>query len=164
MLSFFRFDQLEAMAEILTKKVHFLGDLKTPKLRLSNWPLVIAREPEFFIQTNCNILMWIVHNFLIQYSLFFAVSTILVSTGAPTGDPRSYATQTSEVINLEDNSVCQDVEDFPLAISQAVGAYLGSFPVICGGSDEKGSSLNQCHQLKSGIWQPFATLDQRYIY
>ena len=30
-LLFFRFDQLEAMAEILTNKVRFLGDLKTPK-------------------------------------------------------------------------------------------------------------------------------------
>ena len=45
------FDQLEAMAEILTKKVRFLGDLKTPKcLSEINWPLVIAREPDFLFK------------------------------------------------------------------------------------------------------------------
>jgi len=83
------------------------------------------------------------------------VTTILVSTGRP----RNSATQTTEVINLQDDSMCQDVGDFPMA-NDAVGAYLGSSPVICGGND--GSvSLNQCHQLRSGIWRPFATLDQR---
>jgi len=83
------------------------------------------------------------------------MSTILVSTGYSWS-----SAQKTEVINLEDNSVCQDVEDFPFAINLAIGSYLGSFPVICGGLDES-ESLNQCHQLRSGIWQPFATLDQR---
>ena len=106
-----------------------------------------------------NIMMWIVHNFLVQYSPSFAVSTILVFTGYP----RSSA-QKTEVISLEDNSKCQDVEDFPLEISLAVGSYLGSFPVICGGWVDGGLSLNQCHRLESGIWQPFATLAQRYVY
>jgi len=84
------------------------------------------------------------------------VSTILVSPGRP-----SNSGQKTEVINLEDNSKCQDVGDFPLKISQAVGSYLGSFPVICGGYGESYTSLNQCHQLKSRTWQPFATLGQR---
>jgi len=83
------------------------------------------------------------------------LSTILISTGYSGNS----ATQTTEVINIEDDSKCQDVEDFPLAIESAVGSYLGSFPVICGGYD--GSSLNQCHRLESGKWQPFATLGQR---
>jgi len=91
-----------------------------------------------------------------NYSSLNQVSTILVSTGYPSNS----ATQTTEVINLEDNSKCQGVEDFPLAIESAVGSYLGSFPVICGGTNES-SSLNQCHQLESGKWQPFATLGQR---
>ena len=99
-------------------------------------------------------------NFLIN-SLFlfsFAASTILVSTGYPLS-----SAQKTEVINMEDDSICQDLEDFPLQISDAVASYLGSFPVICGGQEES-DSLNQCHQLKSGVWQPFATLGQRYIY
>ena len=90
-----------------------------------------------------------------NYSSFNQGSTILVATGYP----RSSA-QKTEVINLKDNSKCQDVEDFPLEISSAVGSYLGSFPVICGGWDWS-LSLNQCHRLESGIWKPFATLAQR---
>jgi len=86
------------------------------------------------------------------------VLKVLVSTGNPRTDGR---TQTTKVINLEDNSMCQDVGDFPLEVSYAVGSYLGSFPVICGGEDGSYTSLYQCHQLKSGVWQPFATLVQR---
>ena len=88
------------------------------------------------------------------------MSTILVSTGYPGSSAKK-----TEVINLlDDFSKCQDVGDFPLTIGEAVGSYLGSFPVICGGYDGSDDSLNQCHQLKSGVWQPFATLGQRYIY
>ena len=108
--------------------------------------------------------MRIMHNFLIQFNsflfLFFTVSKILVSTGQPYS-----SSQKTEIINLEDEfSKCQDVEDFPLEIDLAVGSNLGSFPVVCGGAGYDGSSLNQCHRLEFGIWQPFATLDQRYIY
>jgi len=85
------------------------------------------------------------------------LSTILISTGYSGNS----ATQTTEVINIEDDSKCQDVEDFPLAIESAVGSYLGSFPVICGGYKSSSLPYKSCHRLESGKWQPFATLGQR---
>ena len=96
------------------------------------------------------------HNFVIQFSLFFAVSMILVSTGQT---PLGWSNKT-EIINLEDDSKCQDVEDFPVYTYSPMGAHIiGSFPVVCGGRNNY-----ECYQLKSGKWQPFATLGQRYIY
>ena len=101
---------------------------------------------------------------------FFAVSKILVSTGSPRGS----ATKTTEMINI-DNEVltshvnCKDLDDYPLKIDGAVGSNMGSFPVLCGGRDDSGphgfaGSVNQCHRLESGKWEPFANLTEKYIY
>ena len=90
---------------------------------------------------------------------FFAVSKILVSTGSP----RNSATKTTEIINLNnENLTCQDLEDYPLKISGAVGVNMGSSPVICEGWTGS-KSVNQCHRLVAGRWQHFANITQRYI-
>ena len=93
-------------------------------------------------------------------NIFFAVSKILVSTGSPWSSRK-----TTEVINL-DNEVltCQDLEDYPFLnypISNAIGANLDSFPVICGGLDGWPTSVNQCHRLIAGRWQQFANMTKR---
>ena len=125
--------------------------------------LVIAQKL-FFIQTPLlHTIVNYAHTFLIQ-SCHFAVSKILISTGFP----RNSATKTTEIINI-DNEVltshvnCKDLDDYPLKISGAVGSNMGSFPVLCGGRDNSGS-VNQCHRLESGKWEPFANLAEKYIY
>ena len=91
------------------------------------------------------------------------MSKILVSTGNPT----NHATNITEIINLDNEDLtCQDVEDYPFVTSYAVGSNMGSFPVICGGTDYyvSGSSVNKCHRLIAGRWQQFANMTKRYIY
>ena len=91
---------------------------------------------------------------------FLATFGILVSTGSPL----SSAAKT-EIINLDidqEGLTCQDLEDFPLKIQGAVGFNMGSSPVICGGYDGS-TTLNQCHRLESGKWQPFVSLSQGYV-
>ena len=86
--------------------------------------------------------------------------SILVSTGRPTNS----STKT-EIINLGQEGVtCKDLEEYPWQIYGALGFNMGSLPVICGGRDESGPIVNQCHRLESGKWQPFATLTQGYVY
>jgi hypothetical protein len=83
---------------------------------------------------------------------------ILVSTGYPF----SSATKT-EIINTDNSGLtCKDLEDYPLQIYGAVGFNMGSLPVICGGYDGS-TTLNQCHRMESGKWQPFANLAQGYV-
>ena len=90
---------------------------------------------------------------VLSFNSFFTVSKILVSTG----DPRDPSVRT-EIINLENNEVnCPDLGDYPLDIHYAVGSYIGSYPVICGGGDGS-ASFNQCYRLVAGVWQEFATM------
>ena len=87
-----------------------------------------------------------------------AFDSILVSTGRPT-------TISTEIINLDQEGVtCKDLEDYPGKIYGALGFNMGSLPVICGGRDESGPIVNQCHRLESGKWQPFVNLTQGYVY
>ena len=79
---------------------------------------------------------------------------ILVSTGFPWNS----ATTTTEIINLENESLtCQDLGNYPIEMDSAVGFNIGSFLVICGGYDGS-ASLSQCHRLLAGEWQQFATM------
>ena len=53
----------------------------------------------------------------------------------------------SEVINLiHEYSTCSDLEDYPFIIRDAVGASLGSNPVICGGQTEDPQTDTNEHQ------------------
>ena len=83
----------------------------------------------------------------------------MISTGFPTNS----GTKT-EVIDLEDsNVICEDLEDFPIEISGAVGANLASTPIICGGIFINGSfhSSDKCFKYMEGGWQHFATMIER---
>ena len=81
-----------------------------------------------------------------------------------TGHPSNNATKT-EVIGLEDsNVICEDLEDFPLEVSGAVGANLTLTPIICGGEIYNGSSKDssdKCFKYMEGGWQHFATMIER---
>ena len=115
----------------------------------------------------CRIIQNLLQHALVNYSLFshsilFLVvfDSILVSTGRPTNSSRK-----TEIINLDQEGVtCKDLEEYPWKIYGALGFNMGSLPVICGGRDESGPIVNQCHRLESGKWQPFANLTQGYLY
>ena len=55
----------------------------------------------------------------------------------------------SEVIDLNsEDTVCEEVGDFPLQIGYAVGALLGDHPVVCGGCDlTTNIGSNKCYKL-----------------
>ena len=77
----------------------------------------------------------------------------------------------TEVINLDgEDGTCQDLEDFPILLSHAVGANLGSSPVICGGQESNAKSINNeidtCFKLIKGNynelqWKPFTTMSDK---
>ena len=75
----------------------------------------------------------------------------------------------TEVINLDDEDVtCRELEDFPILLSDAVGANLGSSPVICGGQNSTYSygEIDTCFKLINGnygqkLWKPFATMSDK---
>ena len=86
---------------------------------------------------------------------------VLISTGV-TG---YNVARKTEVIDLEDsNVICEDLEDFPLEISGAVGANLASTPIICGGGGFYNGSFHssdKCFKYIEGGWQHFATMIER---
>ena len=96
----------------------------------------------------------------------FAGSKLMISTGYPT-----FHSQNTEVIDLEDSSIiCQDLHNFPMAITGAIGANLASMPIICGGK-LKGyinsdininvDSSDKCFKYVEGGWQSFVTMMDR---
>ena len=86
-----------------------------------------------------------------------AVSKVLISSGHPRGS----ATKT-EVIDLKNNNItCEDLQEFPLEISNAVGANLASWPIICGGIFNDGSTSDKCFIYMEGGWQHFVTMINR---
>ena len=79
---------------------------------------------------------------------------VMISTGR----------KATEVIDLEDSNVmCEDLEDFPISIDNAVGGNLASTPIICGGYFYNGSdhSSDKCFKYTEGGWQHFATMIER---
>ena len=94
----------------------------------------------------------------------FAVPKLMISTGSPT-----FLSTITEVIDLEDSSIiCQDLQNFPTAITGAVGANLASMPIICGGllkgyinSDYYADSSDKCFKYMNGVWQNFVTMMDR---
>ena len=71
---------------------------------------------------------------------FFIAGKVLIVTGYPT-------TLKSEVIDLtSEDTVCEELGDFPLQIDYAVGALLGDYPVTCGGKTNPTTS-NKCYKL-----------------
>ena len=58
---------------------------------------------------------------------FFITGKVLIVTGYPNG-------LKAEVIDLKsENSVCEELGDFPLQTTGAFGALLGNYPLVCGG-------------------------------
>ena len=75
----------------------------------------------------------------------------------------------TEVINLVDEDrTCQDLEDFPIFLLHAVGANLGSSPVICGGQESieysqssVDNEIDTCFKLINGQWKPFTIMNDK---
>ena len=73
----------------------------------------------------------------------------------------------SEVIDLNsEDTVCEEVGDFPLQISGAVGALLGDHPVVCGGFDLVTNIVsNKCYKLENTKqYTEFATMQKPRFY
>ena len=64
----------------------------------------------------------------------------------------------AEVIDLKsENSVCEELGDFPLQTTGAFGALLGNYPIVCGGDGDDGG--NKCYKLdESKQFTEFATM------
>ena len=98
------------------------------------WPIIVSS-----IVTTCNALQQGSHSHL-GIEPFSAIETaltpdsynvkvqqlstkIMISTGSPT----SSLTETTEVLDLEESNVtCEDLEEFPMPLTGAVGANLAS--------------------------------------
>ena len=95
-----------------------------------------------------------------QFFFLVAFGSILVSTGSP----YSSATNTTEIVNIDnDGLTCKDLEEYPLQIQRAVGFSMGSMPVICGGHHISGYICHHCYRLESRKWKPFNSLLQGYV-
>ena len=73
----------------------------------------------------------------------------------------------SEVIDLNsEDTVCEEVGEFPLQIDSSVGTLLGNYPVICGGYDYDTYELsNKCYKLdETKQYTEFATLLKPRMY
>jgi hypothetical protein len=68
--------------------------------------------------------------YIIKPYIYFVSGKVLVTTGEPTSTSIK-----SEVIDLVDASnICQDLEDYPIQVSGAVGGLLNQVdPLVCGG-------------------------------
>ena len=64
----------------------------------------------------------------------------------------------SEVIDLKsEDTVCEELGDFPLETNGAFGALLGNYPVVCGGHESHVG--NKCYKLnESKQYTEFATM------
>jgi hypothetical protein len=78
----------------------------------------------------------------------------LVTTGLPT-----FTSVKSEIIDLEDASnICQNLEDYPIGVSGAVGGLLNQGdPLVCGGNP----ATNVCHVVNQP-GQSSEMLEKRY--
>ena len=73
----------------------------------------------------------------------------------------------SEVIDLNsEDTVCEEVGDFPLQISYAVAALLGDHPVVCGGFNlDTNIVSNKCYKLdETKQYTEFATMQKPRFY
>ena len=68
-----------------------------------------------------------------------------------TGVPRKFGRKT-EIINLAGQDTCLNLEDFPIGLSEAVGANIQGTPFVCGGSSATFTS-SKCYHFINGTWQ-----------
>jgi hypothetical protein len=75
------------------------------------------------------------------------VPNILITTG----DSRSDAIRTTEVVNLEKDLQCPQLSNYPLEVRGAFGSNLADSPVVCGGKFYDGDHYleNRCYRFQS---------------
>ena len=80
-----------------------------------------------------------------------------------TGQPRSSATSKTEIVDVANGLSCSDMADFPVELSNAVGANLGDTLVVCGGyvGHGHGSWSEKCYSFKNAAWEEFASMKEK---
>ena len=78
-----------------------------------------------------------------------------------TGIPLSSSVKT-EVFDLQSNTICRDLKDFPSKLSGAVGGTVNGVPTVCGGYS--GGYQDKCYQLIDNDWEVFTTMKEKRQY
>jgi len=93
-------------------------------------------------------------------------SELLPNILITSGHPRSDATRSTEVVNLEKDLRCPQFNNYPLEVSTAFGFSLADSPVVCGGYffDGDHHSENRCYRFQNNKWSLFATMTDRRAY
>lgn len=78
-----------------------------------------------------------------------------------TGYPYSSSVKT-EVFDLQSNTICQDLKDFPTELYGAVGGTVNGVPTVCGGAS--GISQDKCYQFIDNDWKELTTMAEKREY
>jgi len=78
-----------------------------------------------------------------------------------TGHPSSSSVKT-EVFDLQSNTICQDLKDFPSKLNVAVGGTVNGVPTVCGGYS--GGYQDKCYQLIDNDWKELTTMAEKGGY
>ena len=65
----------------------------------------------------------------------------------------------TEVFDLQSNTICQDLKDFPFKLYDAVGGTVNGVPTVCGGSS--GGFQDKCYQLIDNDWKELTTMAEK---
>ena len=68
-----------------------------------------------------------------------------------------------QVVDLNSNTLCSNLQKFPSAIIEATGAVLNNIPIICGGIDNNDVYQNSCfaYEKSSQSWLLHAKMNNR---
>ena len=81
-----------------------------------------------------------------------------------TGNPNTDGTKTEVLDIFNENSICQDLPDFPTQLNWASAGILQNEEIVCGGYDlGSGPSFqSSCHYIKNGTQTPFSLKEGKY--
>jgi len=90
-------------------------------------------------------------------------SLIMVATGSNWLNYRTNYKDLVQVVDLNSNTLCSNLQKFPSAIEEATGAVLNNIPIICGGQDNRGEYQNSCfaYEKSSQSWLLHAKMKNR---
>ena len=83
----------------------------------------------------------------------------MITTGYGSIDSRK-----TEIVDVKNGVTCSDLPNFPVFISDSVGANLDGTPIVCGGYlgyDIPNSE--KCYRLTNGGWEEFASMKEKRI-
>ena len=97
---------------------------------------------------------------IIHLIILFSGSLILVATGY---DGSKGDQDLVQVVDLNSNTSCSSLQNFPSAVDGATGAVLNNIPIICGGRDNNFEYQNACYayEKSSQSWLLHAKMNNR---